>query len=86
MVLLTNLGLGSILTFGEHRNPLTENSRNSLIMGFGSIRIMGFGSIQFSMVLLTDYGFRVDPDVWETPGSAYGVLAKTRRFGPFWQF
>jgi hypothetical protein len=36
------------------------------------------------MVLLTDYGFRVDPDVWETPGSAYGDLARTRRFGPFW--
>jgi hypothetical protein len=36
------------------------------------------------MVLLTDFGSRVDPDVWETPGFAYEDLAKTRRFGPFW--
>jgi hypothetical protein len=36
------------------------------------------------MLLLTDYGFRFDPDVWETLGSAYGDLANTRRFGPFW--
>jgi hypothetical protein len=36
------------------------------------------------MVLLTDYGFWVDPDVWEIPGSAYGDLANTRRFCPFW--
>ena len=37
------------------------------------------------MVLLTDLGSRVDPDFLGTPGSAYGDLAKTRRFGPFWQ-
>jgi hypothetical protein len=36
------------------------------------------------MVLLVDFGSRVDPDVWGTPGSAYGDLGKTRRFGPFW--
>jgi hypothetical protein len=36
------------------------------------------------MVLLTDFGSRVDPDVWGTPGSFYEDLAKTRRFGPFW--
>jgi hypothetical protein len=63
--------------FGEHRNPLTENSPK--LVDFVHSR-------QFSMVLLTDYGFRVNRDVWETSGSAYGDLAKTRRFGPFWQF
>jgi hypothetical protein len=62
-------------TFGEHRNPLTDKSPKLVDL---------VHSGQFSMALLTDYGFRVDPDVWETPGSAYGVLAKTRRFGPFW--
>jgi hypothetical protein len=36
------------------------------------------------MVLLINFGSRVDPDVWGTPGSAYGDLAKTRRFGPLW--
>jgi hypothetical protein len=36
------------------------------------------------MVLLTDFGSQVDPEVWGTPGFAYGELAKTRRFGPFW--
>jgi hypothetical protein len=36
------------------------------------------------MVLLTDFGSRVDPDVWGTPETAYGELAKSRRFGPFW--
>jgi hypothetical protein len=35
------------------------------------------------MVLLTDFGSRVDPDVCGTPGFAYEDLAKTRRFGPF---
>jgi hypothetical protein len=36
------------------------------------------------MLVLTDFGSRVDPDVWGTPGLAYEDLAKTRRFGPFW--
>jgi hypothetical protein len=36
------------------------------------------------MVLLTDFGSRVDLDVWGTPGSTYGDLAKIHRFGPFW--
>jgi hypothetical protein len=36
------------------------------------------------MVLLTDFGTRVDPDVWGTPGFAYEDLAKTHRFVPFW--
>jgi hypothetical protein len=36
------------------------------------------------MVLLTDLESRVDPDVWGTPGSAYGDHAKIRRFRPFW--
>jgi hypothetical protein len=36
------------------------------------------------MALLTDFGSRVDPDVWGTPGFAYGDLGKTHRFGPFW--
>jgi hypothetical protein len=36
------------------------------------------------MVLLTDFRSRIDPDVWGTPGSAYGDLAKILRFRPFW--
>jgi hypothetical protein len=36
------------------------------------------------MVLLIDFGSRVVPVVWGTPGSDYGYLAKIRRFGPFW--
>jgi hypothetical protein len=36
------------------------------------------------MVLLTDFGSRVDPDVWGTPVSSYEDLAKTLRFCPFW--
>jgi hypothetical protein len=40
---------------------------------------------QFSMLLLTDFRSRGDPIVWGTPGSAYGDLAKNRRFGPFLQ-
>jgi hypothetical protein len=75
MILLPYFGPGAIRTFREHRNPLTETSPKLIDL---------VHSGQFSMVLLTDYGFRVDPDVWETPGSAYGDLAKTRRFGPLW--
>jgi hypothetical protein len=69
------MGSGSIQMFGKHRGPLT---------GTSPILVDLVHSGQFSMVLLTDYGFQVDPDVWETPGSAYGDLARTRRFGPFW--
>jgi hypothetical protein len=36
------------------------------------------------MVLVTDFGSRVDLDVWGTPGSTYVDLAKIHRFGPFW--
>jgi hypothetical protein len=35
------------------------------------------------MVSLIDFGSRVDPDVWGTPGFANGDLGKTLRFGPF---
>jgi hypothetical protein len=38
---------------------------------------------QFSMLLLTDFGSRDDPNVQGTLWTAYGDLAKTRRFGPF---
>ena len=38
------------------------------------------------MLLLTDFGSRVDPNVRGTPGSGYGDVVKTRIFGPFWQF
>ena len=38
------------------------------------------------MVLLTDFGSRVDPDIWGTPGFAYGDLAKTHRFVHSGQF
>ena len=37
----------------------------------------------FSMLLLTDFGSRGDPNVRGTPRSAYGDVAKTRRFGTF---
>ena len=60
--------------FGEHRGPLTGTSPKLIDL---------VHSGQFSMVLLTDFGSRVDPDVWGTPAFAYGDLAKTRRFGPF---
>jgi hypothetical protein len=61
--------------FGEHRGPLTGTSP----------KFVDFvHSGQFSMVLLTDFESRVDPDVWGTPGFAHGDLAKTHRFGPFW--
>jgi hypothetical protein len=75
MLLLVDFGPGAIRTFREHRGPLTGTSPKLADL---------VHSGQFSMVLLTDFWSRVDPDVWGTPGSAYGDLAKTRRFGPFW--
>jgi hypothetical protein len=35
------------------------------------------------MLLHTNFGSRGNPNVRGTPGSAYGDVAKTRRFGPF---
>jgi hypothetical protein len=75
MLLLTDFGPGAIRTFREHRGPLTGTSPKLADLA---------RSGKFSMVLLTDLGSRVDQDVWGTPRSAYGDLAKTRRFGPFW--
>ena len=60
--------------FGEHRGSLTGTSPKLVDL---------VHSGQFSMVLLTDLGSRVDQDIWGTPGSAYEDLAQTRRFGPF---
>jgi hypothetical protein len=63
-----------VRTFGEAREPVTGTSP----------KLADFVcSSQFSMLLLTDFGCRGDPNVRGTPGSAYGDLAKTRRFGPF---
>ena len=39
---------------------------------------------QFSMQLVTDFGSRCDPDVFETSGSGYRELVKTRTFVLFW--
>jgi hypothetical protein len=75
MVLLTDFGFGSNRTFWEPRVPITGISAKLTDL---------VHSVQFSMVLLTDVGPRVDSDVWGTPGSAYGDITKTHRFGPFW--
>jgi hypothetical protein len=69
------MGSGSIRMFGKYRGPLT---------GISPILVDFVHSGQCSMVLLTNSGSRVDPDVWGTPGFAYGDLVKARRFGPFW--
>jgi hypothetical protein len=74
MILLTDFGRGAIRTFKEHRGPLTGTSPKLVDL---------VHSGQFSMVLLTDFGSRVGPDIWGTPGFAYEDLGKTRRFGPF---
>jgi hypothetical protein len=74
MVLFTDFGFGSNQTFREPGGPLTGISPKLADLVHSS---------QFSMVLLTDIGSKVDSDVRGTPGSAYGDLAKTRRFGPF---
>ena len=36
------------------------------------------------MLLVTDFGFRCDPNVLGTPGSGYMELIKPRSFGLFW--
>jgi hypothetical protein len=69
------LGAGSIRTVGEHRGALKGTSTKLVDL---------VHSGQFSIVLLTDFGSRVDPDVWGTMGFAHGDLAKTHRFGTFW--
>jgi hypothetical protein len=61
--------------FGEHLGPLTGTSAKLIDL---------VHSGQFSIVLLTDFVSRVDPDVWGTPESDYGDLAKTHRLGPVW--
>jgi hypothetical protein len=75
MLLLTDFGPGAIRMFREHRGPLTGTSPKLVVL---------VHSGQCSMVLLTDFGSRLDTDVWGTPGFAYEDLAKTSRFGPFW--
>jgi hypothetical protein len=75
MVLLTDFGFGSNHTFREPRGPITGISPKLLDL---------VHSVQFSTVLLTHLGPRVDPDVLGTLRSSYGDLAKTRRCGPFW--
>jgi hypothetical protein len=61
-------------TFGKARGPVTGTS----------LKLTDFVRFsQFSVLLLTDFGSRGDPIVRGTPGSAYGDLAKTRRFCPF---
>ena len=75
MLILIVYGPGSIRTFGEHRGQLTGTSQKLADL---------VHSGEFSMVLLTDFGSRVDPDVRGTPGLVFVDLAKTRRFGPFW--
>jgi hypothetical protein len=63
-----------VRTFEEARGPVTGTS----------LKLADFVcSSQFSMLLLTDFGCRGDPNVRGTPGSAYGDLAKTHRFCPF---
>jgi hypothetical protein len=67
-------GPGVIRTFGEARGPVTGTSPK-----LGDL----VHSYQFSMLLLTDFGSWGDPNFQGSPGSAYGDLAKTRRFCPF---
>jgi hypothetical protein len=64
-------------TFGEPLGPLTGISPKH-------IDLVHFG--QFSMVLITDLGPRVDSNVLGTLRSSYRNLAKIRRFFPFWRF
>jgi hypothetical protein len=75
MLLLTDFGPEAIRTFREHRGSLTGTSPKLADLVHSSY---------FCIVLLSGFGSRVDPDVWGTPESSYGDLAKTRRFGLFW--
>jgi hypothetical protein len=63
-----------VRTFGEARGPVTGTSTKLADL---------VHSYQLSMLLLPDFGSRGDPNVRGTPGSAYGDVAKTRRFCPF---
>jgi len=67
------LGPGAIRTYEEPRGPVT---------GTSSKLVYFVHSGQFSMLLLTDFGSRGDPNVRGTPGSGYGDVVKTRIFGP----
>ena len=61
--------------FREPRGPVTWNSSKHAVLAYTG---------QFYMLLLTDFGFRCDPNVSGTPGSGYGELVKTRSFGLLW--
>jgi hypothetical protein len=63
-----------VRTFGEARGPVTGTSPK--LPDF--VRFS-----QLCMLLLTVFGSRWGANVRGTPESAYGDLAKTRRFGPF---
>jgi hypothetical protein len=63
-----------VRTFGEARGPVTRTSpKLPDIVRFG----------QLCMLLLTVFGSRWDANIRGTPRSAYGDLAKTRKFCPF---
>ena len=61
--------------FREPRGPLTGNSSKLAVLAYPD---------KFSMLLVTDFGFRCDPNVLGTPGSGYMELIKPRSFGLFW--
>jgi hypothetical protein len=69
------LGPAAIRTFGEPRGPIPGNSSKLADLAYSG---------QFSILLLTDIGSRCDPNFLGTPGSDYGELVKTHRFGQFW--
>jgi hypothetical protein len=69
-----SVGLGAIRMFGEPRGPVTGTSSKLAYL---------VHSDQFSMLLLTDFGSRGDPNVRGTPGSGYGDIVKTSIFRPF---
>ena len=49
--------------FGEPRGPVTWNSSKHEVLAYSG---------EFCKLLLTDFGFRCDPNDLGTPGSGYG--------------
>ena len=61
----------------EPRGPVTGNSPKLAVLAYSG---------QFCMLLLTDFGSRCDPNVFETPGSGYGNSSKLPVFAYSGQF
>ena len=65
------LGRAAIRTFREPRGSNTGKSSKTIVLAYPG---------QFSMLLVTDFRSRCDPNVLGTPVSGHGEHVKTRRF------